>query len=94
MSRWNHAPDGGNLVGGIILWSAIIACTLLSVASANAQEPFDHFSTSFPLDGAHLSVSCEGCHTGASFQGKLVDCMRVRKPVPPADDNTNMKAGW
>ena len=28
------------------------------------------------------------------FQGKVVDCIRVRKPVTPADDKTNMKAGW
>ncbi len=31
-----------------------------------------------------------------SFQGKLVDCIRVRIPVPPepGNDGANMKAGW
>ena len=31
-----------------------------------------------------------------SFQGKLVDCIRVRIPVPPepGNDGTNRKAGW
>ena len=31
-----------------------------------------------------------------SFQGKLVDCIRVRIPVPPGPDNdgANRKAGW
>ncbi len=30
------------------------------------------------------------------FQGKIVDCIRVRIPVPPEPDNdgTNRKAGW
>ena len=35
------------------------------VEAQERSEPFDHFSTGFALDGAHLSVSCDGCHTSA-----------------------------
>jgi hypothetical protein len=51
------------------------------VDRAHAQDPpdevtvqFDHFSTGFPLDGAHRSVSCDSCHTNGKFQALPTQC--------------------
>ena len=49
-----------------ILLGAFAALAAMS-SKSHAQEPFDHFSTGFPLDGAHANVSCERCHTGATL---------------------------
>ena len=66
MNRWNCSPGGAKkLSGRLILQSIILAVTVFSGPPSFAQEPFDHFSTSFPLDGAHLNVTCEACHSGA-----------------------------
>jgi hypothetical protein len=35
---------------------------------------FDHARSSFPLTGAHRSVSCQGCHAGGRFQGTPSTC--------------------
>ena len=40
---------------------------------ANA-ESFDHFSTGFPLTGAHQRLDCESCHTRGVFTGTPTRC--------------------
>ncbi len=35
---------------------------------------FDHGRSNFPLTGAHISVSCEGCHANDRFAGTPTDC--------------------
>ncbi len=35
---------------------------------------FDHARSSFPLTGAHRSVSCQGCHAGGTFKGTPSTC--------------------
>ena len=57
-----------------------------------AQETFDHFSTGFVLDGAHVNVSCEACHVSATFGATEPTCVGchsqsglVRSSSKPAD---------
>jgi len=45
-----------------------------ALAQPNAGPTFDHFTTGFPLDGAHLTVECESCHVGGVFQGTPFEC--------------------
>lgn len=47
----------------------------LAPSGACSQERFDHFSTGFDLDGAHVSVPCERCHTGGTFEGTTPTCV-------------------
>jgi len=47
---------------------------LLFQIDAHAQEPFDHFSTGFVLDGAHTNVTCEGCHVSGAFSATNPSC--------------------
>lgn len=42
--------------------------------SAQGATDFDHFSTGFPLTGAHTQVACEICHTGGIFKGTQTRC--------------------
>lgn len=63
-------------------WLALLALILLSAINTNslAQERFDHFSTGFPLDGAHSTVTCQGCHTGGTFAATSPDCASCHGP--------------
>ena len=45
----------------------VLTGILLLQFPATAQESFDHFSTGFELDGAHVDVDCERCHVNATF---------------------------
>jgi len=36
---------------------------------------FDHNRSNFPLDGAHVDVACEACHTGGQFAGLSTQCV-------------------
>jgi hypothetical protein len=36
---------------------------------------FDHSKTSFPLTGAHASLSCEKCHVGGNFSAASAECV-------------------
>jgi predicted CXXCH cytochrome family protein len=47
---------------------------LFTTSNVQAQTTFDHFSTGFVLDGAHISVTCEGCHVGGTFTGTIPQC--------------------
>ena len=66
-----------------VLACKLLVFPLLFISSANllAQEPFDHFSTGFDLDGAHANVSCDGCHTGGAFEGTNSACVSCHSRV-------------
>ena len=53
----------------------ILITVLLLSATAAAQQPFDHHSTGFDLDGAHQNVSCDRCHAGGIFEGTNPTCV-------------------
>jgi hypothetical protein len=44
-------------------------------------KPFDHNTTRFPLQGAHRTVACSGCHVGERYKGigtQCIDCHRIQ----------------
>jgi hypothetical protein len=43
-------------------------------AQSAAAVRFDHFTTGFELEGAHLLVACESCHVAGVFQGTPTEC--------------------
>ncbi|MCC7258902.1 MAG: hypothetical protein IT486_11085 [Gammaproteobacteria bacterium] len=45
------------------------ACGGAALAQTAFDSSFDHFTTSWPLEGAHRSVDCASCHVGGVFQG-------------------------
>lgn len=38
------------------------------------EAAFDHNLSNFPLDGAHVDVACESCHTNGQFAGLSIVC--------------------
>jgi len=60
-------------------WMGAVACLaaclgLTSAATGDDLENFDHWSTGFPLNGAHARTACEDCHRGGLFEGTPRDC--------------------
>ncbi len=49
-------------------------CAACHRATTWADWTFDHDLSSFPLTGAHRSASCQGCHSGGSFEGTSSAC--------------------
>src|SRR5262245_22080271 len=76
------ATDRGTLRMGEALGSRTLLCLVLMLAAllgtpAEAQRAgpsFDHFSTGFPLAGAHFGVDCTSCHIGGRFKGTPRQC--------------------
>ena len=68
-----RATRNGRIRGarGVDACSASITrrCPQVSVSSA-----FDHFTTAFPLEGAHQFAHCESCHVDGQFAGTPVQC--------------------
>lgn len=64
--------------GSGLALAALLALSLLP-AAAPAQSAyrsgFDHFTTGWPLDGAHRRVDCETCHVGGVFEGTPRQCV-------------------
>lgn len=58
--------------------AALLALALLAGGAVLAQtafdSSFDHFTTGWPLEGAHRSVDCASCHVGGVFQGTPRQC--------------------
>lgn len=59
--------------------AASIGCLALVTGSAfaesNARSGFDHFTTGWPLDGAHRRADCESCHVAGIFKGTPRQCV-------------------
>ncbi|MAG31274.1 MAG: cytochrome C [Deltaproteobacteria bacterium] len=54
----------------------------LTTQCGDCHEPFDwhstrfnHDDTKYPLTGAHVEVSCAGCHAGQRYEGTATDCL-------------------
>jgi hypothetical protein len=52
----------------------LLAALFGAAAQAQRSGSFDHFSTGFPLAGAHFSVDCTSCHVGGRFKGTPRQC--------------------
>ncbi len=46
-----------------------------STHAADDIESFDHFTTGFPLTGAHQFLDCSSCHIGGMFKGTPLECV-------------------
>lgn len=49
-------------------------CATCHTTASWSGSTFDHSTTAFPLTGAHLTVSCNGCHGDGVYKGKSTDC--------------------
>lgn len=58
------------------LASVVVLLGLASFALAQTaiRSDFDHDSTGFPLEGAHLNANCGSCHTQGVFAGTPRQC--------------------
>ena len=68
-------------LGGLwrVLCQGLFLMTLLAFggqaeAAGAGLSNFDHFSTGFPLTGAHVRVDCEDCHVLGVFKGTQRRC--------------------
>ena len=61
---------------GLILLFAVLLLTLQTslVSAENTASTFNHFSTGFPLEGAHKNVECSSCHLHGIFKGISSTC--------------------
>ena len=71
---------GFTRIGCSLLVLATI-CGLVALTWSSAAAPkdltsfsFDHFTTGFPLTGAHRTVPCESCHVVGQFEGTPRRC--------------------
>lgn len=64
---------------GIALALALAAGSAAAQAF-NSGAPFNHASTGFMLEGAHLRERCESCHTQGLFRGTPRDCTGCHRP--------------
>lgn len=53
---------------------AIAITPFLAHSASLVDENFEHFSTGFPLTGAHNRVDCQTCHQGSIFKGTPMLC--------------------
>jgi len=54
-------------------------CHTTTVKFAESRTKFDHSRTSFPLVGAHASVTCASCHTSPTYKGVTASCASCHK---------------
>src|SRR5690606_10857797 len=59
--------------------------------TGDADNPFDHNNTNFPLTGAHTTVNCMDCHT-AGFSGTPTECNACHQPDYNQSTNPNHTA--
>ena len=83
--RRSDGPGDGSGSGavsrpwGALRYIALILALGMSMnmsgyAALSLDEGFDHFTTGFPLTGAHARVDCEGCHVGGVFRNAPAQC--------------------
>ena len=67
----------GKIMRLIVMLAMSMAAFLSSSSFAqsfNTGTPFDHGTTGFYLDGAHVRERCESCHVQGMFRGTPRDC--------------------
>ncbi|MEM7282808.1 MAG: hypothetical protein AAF438_14395 [Pseudomonadota bacterium] len=67
-----------------ILWLLSMVGLIFVVEQANSQSiirsNFDHDTTTFRLEGAHVVVSCSTCHNRGVFSGAPLQCSGCHSP--------------
>jgi len=54
-------------------------CTQCHNAVAWKPSTFDHASTKFPLQGAHVAQPCQACHVNGNYQLQYTDCWQCHE---------------
>jgi len=52
----------------------LLICLPTLLIAAPVNDDFDHFTTGFPLTGAHRGVECDACHNTGQFRGTPREC--------------------
>ena len=56
-------------------WHLFLGCLFGVLAASPLRAEFDHYSTGFPLEGAHAQASCDSCHAQNVFRGLDTACV-------------------
>lgn len=73
-----------------VMWAMLLCVSILwsgAVVSQTAiRSDFDHDSTGFRLDGAHIMTSCGDCHRRGTFASTVRECdgCHTRGGIVPA----------
>jgi hypothetical protein len=59
----------------LLLLTGLLLLMNPSAHAADEYESFDHFTTGFPLTGAHQFLDCSRCHIGGMFKGTPLECI-------------------
>ena len=94
MKRYTHLASRKRLCA--LFLAAGLGFLALGLGQAHAQSAFrsgfDHFTTAWPLEGAHKNVDCELCHIKGIFKGTPRQCVAchsrgglVKATAPPSN---------
>ncbi|HXJ17115.1 MAG TPA: hypothetical protein VNM68_07930 [Candidatus Polarisedimenticolia bacterium] len=64
-----------------------------SLKSWTDIRDFDHSKTSFPLQGAHTKVPCDGCHKPSGSEGKITEASFHSTPTACSECHEDVHAG-
>jgi hypothetical protein len=79
-AQWQSTTTLGGFVPNHITFGYPTTCTSCHTTTSWLGAAFNHSTTGFPLTGAHVSVSCNLCHTSSA--------------VPPKDCYSCHTAAW
>jgi len=86
------------LLSAMLFVLAALACgSAFAQTQSGGIAPFDHNTTGFILEGAHVRERCESCHTQGTFRGTPRDCASCHRPggrapgKPPSHIVTNVQ---
>jgi len=77
VTKENSAPAGPGRhtwLAGLFLLLCIHTLHPAATHAAGTTVEFNHFSTGFPLEGAHRNAGCSSCHLHGIFAGTPVTC--------------------
>ena len=81
-------PETDNDHNGVNGYSYNTSACLACHPTGDADNIFDHNTTSFPLTGVHLTTDCLDCHA-TSYQGTPTDCAACHTPNYNQSTNPN-----
>ena len=64
-------------------------CATCHTTQTWSGAKFDHAGTSFPLTGAHVSLTCNQCHADGVYAGKNTACVSCHQAAYNATTNPN-----
>lgn len=64
-------------------------CTMCHTTTAWTGATFDHAGTGFPLTGAHVTASCQQCHSDGVYAGKPTACVSCHQAAYDATTDPN-----